>query len=136
MKIHNKKELFNYIENCDKKDKKKCKLSSIYYLIKIGDNEFPVYFMPFEDVYFESECVLIKNPATRKDVVEYVKEMYPYNTQKEALKYELTMFRNGFHYQIDCPQCFPFLPQEIDDIKVISEIECLDWLIKKEHEII
>ena len=45
--------------------------------------------------------------------------------------------RNGIHYEIYCPQCTPFLPEEVAILDVFSEEECLDWFLentKKEKE--
>ena len=45
--------------------------------------------------------------------------------------------RNGYLikgnnvYEIDCPQVAPFLPDELDDLILISEEYCLEWILNK-----
>ena len=61
--------------------------------------------------------------------------MYERDSIKEAYEYEKIFQRNGIHYEIYCPQCTPFLPEEVAILDVFSEEECLNWLlenIKKE----
>ena len=38
--------------------------------------------------------------------------------------------KDGWHYDIDVPQCSPFLPDKVKIIDVFSEKECLDWLLE------
>ena len=32
-------------------------------------------------------------------------------------------------YEIENFQCMPYLPDEVDDIRIISERKCLEWLV-------
>ncbi len=68
------------------------------------------------------------------ELEEYVREIYYPESFKEALTYEKTMKRENKHYEIDCPQCPPFLPEEVEIVDMISESECLDWLL--EHQVL
>ena len=39
---------------------------------------------------------------------------------EEAYKYESIFQRDGWHYDIDCPQCSPFLPEKIEIVALES----------------
>lgn len=41
------------------------------------------------------------------------------------------MIRGKYLYEIDCPQVSPFLPEKIDDLQLINEEECLDYLLSQ-----
>ena len=32
-------------------------------------------------------------------------------------------------YEIENFQCMPYLPDEVDDIRIVSERKCLEWLV-------
>ncbi len=40
------------------------------------------------------------------------------------------LIKNDKVYEIDSPQTGPFLPDILDDIVLISEDECLEWILK------
>lgn len=130
MKINSKQELYNYLDNVDWFSKKDTSLSSVYFLVTFDNHTEPMYFTSFEDVYFESPCELHRFPLNEDEVEEYVRELYYEDSFNNALEFERTMQRGNWHYDIDCPQCFPFLPEQLDNIQMISETECLDWLLE------
>lgn len=132
MLLHSKKELYQYLDNADWNLKKENKLADVYFLIKFEQHIEPIYFTQFEDVYFESPCDLKRFPLEENELSEYVKEMYGADEFEMALEYEKLLQREGWHYEIMCWQCSPFLPEEIEVIDMISESECLDWLLKHE----
>lgn len=129
--IRNRKELYQYLNTVDWHSKKDSNMSSVYFLITYNGKTEPIYFMSYEGVYFESPCELHKFPMNECEIDEYVKELYTKESFQQALEYEKAMHRGNWHYDIDCPQCAAsFLPEKLDDIKMISESECLEWLIK------
>lgn len=132
MLLHSKKELYQYLDNVDWNLKKENKLADVYFLIKFDQHIEPIYFTQFEDVYFEYPCDLKRFPLEENELSEYVKEMYGADEFEMALEYEKLLQREGWHYEIMCWQCSPFLPEEIEVIDMISESECLDWLLKHE----
>ena len=132
MKIHSRKELYKYLYNIDWNLKKETEMSSVYFLIKFNNHIEPIYFMHYKDSYFESPCCLHGCDMNENELEEYVRELYYPESFEKALAYEKTMQRKNKHYEIDCPQCSPFLPQEVEIIDMVSESECLDWLLKHE----
>ena len=60
---------------------------------------------------------------------DFVKEQYEEEYTEEGVKYIKSMIRDGWLYEIDSPQVAPFLPEKLDDLTLISEEECLEWLL-------
>lgn len=125
---NSKEELNQWLNTIDFKKYQETELSSVYFLIEFDNHIEPLYFMPYEDVFFESPCelhILSEQP----NLEEYVRDMYEmwYDT---ALEYEKTMVRDNVHYEIDVPQCTPFLTMPCSIIKIMTESETLDWLLE------
>lgn len=133
MEFTTKQELYEYLNAFDFDSIKDAELSSVYFLVEFDGHVEPVYFTHFEDVWFASPCSLHKFPLRDDMLGEYVKEMYLLKSQEAAYEYEKTMQRDGFHYEIDCPQCDPFLPDKIKIVDAFSDSRCLDWLLRKEN---
>ena len=68
--------------------------------------------------------------GSEDELRKYVKHIYRPECYDEALEYELRFQKDGIHYEIGNPQCTPFLPEKIKIVSVLSEKECLEWLIK------
>ncbi|MDE7270358.1 MAG: hypothetical protein K2N81_07775 [Acetatifactor sp.] len=130
MQFGTREELYNYLNTFDFNSKKDTELASVYFLMEFDNHVEPVYFLHFEDSWFESPCELHRFPLKDDEVIEYVKEMYQTDSLSKAYEYEKILQKDGWHYDIDVPQCSPFLPNEVKIIKVLSEKECLDWLLK------
>lgn len=130
MLLNSKQELYEYLNNFDYASKRDSSLSSVYFLIKFNNHVEPIYFMPFEDVWFESPCELHRCEMKDEEVMDYVKEMYRKDAWDQAYEYESLLQKDGWHYDIDCPQCSPFLPDEIEIIDAISEHECMEWILE------
>lgn len=130
--INNRKELYEYLENQNFDDKRDTKLSSVYFLVEYEGKKEIVYFTHFQDVYFESPITLMSYEMSIEELKKYVKDTYMEESYEDALAYELTLYRNGKLYEIDCPQCSPWLPDKIDNIEMLSESQCLDLILKWE----
>lgn len=128
--IRSRKELYKYLDTQDLQTKQDTNMSSVYFLVKYEDKTEIVYFSHFEDVYFESPVTVRECEMTIEELREYVKYTYLEGAYEEALAYELTLYRNGRLYEIDCPQCAPWLPDKIDEIEMLSESQCLDLILK------
>lgn len=127
--------LYEYLNTFDFDAVKDTTMSSVYFLIEFDAQVMPVYFVPFEDVWFESPCELIKFPLHDKDIVKYVRANYIQETYKDAYDFEILMQRDGWHYEIYNPQCAPFLPKNIKILDVFSDVKCLDWLLNKQMKL-
>lgn len=137
MKFKTKRELYNFLDNFNFTSKKTTKLSSVYFLVAFDNNEYPIYFSHFRNMWFAAPCELYYFKLPDNELMNYVKQMYEKDSIKEAYEYEKIFQRNGIHYEINCPQCAPFLPEEVAILDVFSEEECLDWFLentKKEKE--
>lgn len=131
MKLNSRKELYEYLESVDWKSKRDCSWSSVYFLISYDEHTEAIHFMHYEDSWFESPCMLRGFPLDDDKLREYIEEQYIEKSWDEAYKYESVFQKDNYHFEIDNPQCFPFLPEKVEIIKVMSEEECLEWLIKR-----
>lgn len=129
MEFNTRKELYDYLDNFDFDSKRDTELSSVYFLMEFNDHVEPIYFMHFRNSWFESPCDLHRFPLKDDEVTEYVKEMYQ-TDYLIAYQHEKIFQKDGWHYDIDNPQCEPFLPDKVKIIDVFSEKECLDWLLE------
>lgn len=130
MVFNNKETLYEYLNNFNFNSKKQTQMGSVYFLIKYNDTIEPIYFFPFENVWFESPCEVHKCEMTEKELLEYVHEIYVKDAWDKAYEFEKLMLKNGYHHEIDCPQCSPFLPDDIEILDVLTERECLEWIIE------
>ena len=131
MKINSKRELYDFLEILDWDAYKEHDWSSVYFLIKYDKYTQAVYFSYIRNSWFESSCVLRVFPLADDKLKEYVEEQYIKKSWDEAYKYESVFQKDNCHYEIDNPQCFPFLPEELEIVKIMTEKECLEWLIEK-----
>ena len=106
---------------------------------KVEATWFSKYYIENKDSYWflESPCEAIKITKVAGDIDLFCKE-YVNNSviliddiDKENFinNFIKPLIKNGWLYEIEAPQVCPYLPKEVDDIKIISESECLDFLI-------
>lgn len=96
---------------------------SDYYMVTWNNHTEPLYFMPYGDTFFESPLEVRRYPMDEQELWEYVKEQYLEKYWEESFEKEKKNLIDGYWYEIDCPQCSPFLPFEIDSVYPISEEE-------------
>lgn len=110
----NKQELYKYIDENP---------SSIYLITCDGKTE-PIHFFSYEGLYFEcSVCIYRYEIKTEEELKKYCSELYI--DPEDGFKIEKEYWIDGYLYDIDYPQCTPFLPDKIDGIKPISEKDYL-----------
>ena len=131
----NRKELYEWLDNQNPDLKRLTDLSSVYYLATYSDGitprpiTAPLFFMHYENSYFESPCGLsYQEIETEKDLEQYVKDIYIPSAWEDAFAYEKTLWKQGRLYEIHNLQVEPFI-EEVIDIKMISETECLEWML-------
>ena len=64
---------------------------------------------------FVKECIELEDGESEEDYIE---------------NYMKPMIVDGWFYVVNNFQSGPYLPKEVDNIEIISESECLDWLLK------
>lgn len=131
MKINTKQELYNYLNNFDFLSVMDTKLSSVYFLVEFDNHIEPIYFTQFEDVWFESPCEIYRLPIKDDEVMDFAKEVYYEDSWEDGYEYEKTKIKDGWLYDIDCPQCSPFLPDEVRIIGMFSDSRCIDWILEQ-----
>lgn len=86
--------------------------------------------------FLEAPCELCRyefKDDSDKAIIEYVKELYEKDAIEEGIKYTKSMLRDGYLYDIDAPQTAPFLPDKLDDLTLISEQYCLEWMLNQNN---
>ena len=122
----------------------------VYAIVTVDDKEQAVYFANYSfmnepDSYFlESPCSLHKieipentpiDDFCKKYVTEIV-ELEDFADKDEYINtYLKPMIRNNVLYEIENFQTGPFLPKVVDNIKIISESECLDFILNTLKEV-
>lgn len=118
MKINNKEELQNFLEL-------NIKNIGSYALVTYNNHTQPIWIAKYEnwkedgsDWFLESPCEIysFNYDLSNKEHLECIKE-YGF------------IIKNNSVYEIVSPQVAPFLPNELDDLTLISEEYCLDWIL-------
>ena len=129
MVFNNKQTLYEYLNNFNFDCYRETELSSVYFLVLHSGKTEPIYFVKYDDVWFASPCSLQSFKMAKEDILNFVDSIYEPDGIEEALKFETLMHRDNYHYSINSPQCAPFLPEKVEILKVLTESECLDFLI-------
>lgn len=138
MKINNKEELYQFL---------KLNISEIgsYALVSYDNKTEAIWITRYEnfndgdDWFLESPCELHKHETRQNELSdEQIKNLcivlYGEDYSSSDLN-DITVMANGNSYSIDNPQVAPYLPYELDDLTLISEDYCINWLIKQEEDI-
>lgn len=113
-----------------------------YALVSYGGKTEAFWFSNFcnlnkdgEVFFLESPCELNKICEITKPIDEFAKEYVDELLDEDADEEEYIeqfvkpMIVDGFLYEIENFQAEPYLPNEVDNIKIITERECLEWLL-------
>ena len=109
MKINSFKERYNYLESVMKE------IDSAYFLVTFDSHTEPIYINKFKnwdkngDWFLESPCQLMKF---------------------QLFDEEDNVVNGKYHYEIESFQSVPFLPDKLDEMVMISEDECKEYMIK------
>ena len=113
------------------------KTKSEIYMVKFYDKDqkktvtIPVHFQRYEGYAFE-RCVEVRRCAmTEQQLLEDIHDQYDPEYWEEAFEREKKNLIDGYWYEVDYPQCLPFLPNKIISIKPISERDYLLQCIEK-----
>lgn len=113
-----------------------------YALVKYNNKIEPIYFRKYTNEdnsiwFLESSCELNKIMKVSKPIDKFCREYVEQYIELESDENEeyfinqfiKPMIVNGWLYEIENFQCEPFLPINVDDIKLISEKECLEYML-------
>lgn len=118
----------------------------IYVLVTYDDNTVPIYFAKHYDtnnrIWFWESCVdLLKYKIDRPiddfcdlHATIFYKCCDKEEKQKIIDKYIKPMIIGEYLYETEAYQQIPFLPKEVDDIKIVTERECVEWITENEEE--
>lgn len=90
------------------------------------------------DWFLESPCCLYKIADINTDIDTFAREymdgavcLEDGESEEEYINnYVLPMIVDNVMYEIENFQCAPYLPEFVDDIKLITERECLEWMLE------
>lgn len=104
---------------------------------------FAHYILDGEDFFLESPCSLYKVSDVKGDVDKFCKNFVNETIEEfeDCVDIDLyieqfvkPMIVDNILYEIENFQCEPFLPKLVDDIKLITERECLKELLNLKQE--
>lgn len=109
-----------------------------YALINVNNKIIPVHFSKVSNnppFFLESPCVLFKICDITEDIDVFCKKqvcgLLEENEDENLYieEYIKPMIVDNVFYEILNFQCAPFLDEEVKDVKLISERECLEYLL-------
>lgn len=117
-------------------------IGSTYALVTYDNKTEATWFTNYNfgegDWFLESPCELFRVMFVTEPIDDFAKkyaelwELEEGETYEDiANKYVKPMIVNGVLYSIENFQCSPYLPSVVDEIKPISEKECLEFLLKE-----
>lgn len=116
-----------------------------YALVTYNNNIEPTWFTKYDfgnvEWFLESPCCLYKvadvgndtNAFVRKYMDEVVSLEDGESEEDYINNYVLPMIVNNVMYEIENFQCAPYLSEYVDNIKLISERECLEWMLEHKN---
>lgn len=117
-----------------------------YALVTYNGVTEATWFTPYEfnkeKWFLESPCALYKICEVDKPIDEFCNE-YVENclelTKDTNIKdyindFVKPMIADGCFYEIENFQTEPYLPSEVDNIEIISERQCLEWMLNRKKE--
>lgn len=117
-----------------------------YALVSYNNTIEPTWFTRYDfknkPWFLESPSQLYKIAEVKEDIDTFCKKYMEDNiclesneSEEEYInKYVKPMIVDGWLYEIENFQCSPYLPKEVDDIKLISERECLEYMLNNIEE--
>ena len=115
-----------------------------YAIVKYDGRTEAVYFTEHDykgkDWFLESPCGLYEEQrfSENENIKEWCLSTADALLEPEANRieyveqYMLPLIVDNVLYDIFCPQVEPYLPKMVDDIKLVTERECLFYLLKNE----
>lgn len=111
-----------------------------YTLVTYNNKTEPTWFTKYNYEnkfwFLESPCQLYKVMELKEPVDEQLKEYVSEFLDKDVdidkyiNEYVKPMIVNNVLFDIENFQCSPYLPKYAEDIKLISERECLEYMLK------
>ena len=108
-----------------------------YALVKYNNKIELIWFTKYNDWFLESPCQLYKimkiNEPIDKFCKKYAEEMLEEDVDKEYYieQHIKPMIINNTLYEIENFQCSPYLPTRVNDIKLITERQCLEYMLRR-----
>lgn len=111
----------------------------VHYEGKVEPTYFSKYRIEGKTWFLESPCEVRKITNIEGDIskfcIDYVKTNYSIKGGKKGIidyskKYIEPLVINNTLYEVENYQCSPYLPEYVDKIEVVSERDCLLYILK------
>lgn len=115
----------------------------VFTLVHYSGKVEPIYFSKYnikgKEWFLESPCELYRIQEVEGPEDKFAKEYVRINYELEngdegieefAKEYIEPMIVDGVLYQIENFQCSPYLPEYVDKIEIVSERECLKYMLE------
>lgn len=105
-----------------------------YALVTYNGRTEPTWFSKYGyDWFLESPCELriVTEDPTDRFIEEYVSELLEDEVDTDSYINEFIkpMIINNILYEIENYQCSPYLPEYVDEVRLINERECLIYIL-------
>ncbi len=115
------------------------KHNSFYALVTYDGITEPTYFYTVDlgkkgllDLH--SPCEVFKRIEGKEDIEDYLSGLTDEEnggfSDSDIDKYFRPLIVNDIYYEVENFQCAPYLPEEVDDIEICSERDCLLFILK------
>lgn len=137
--IHNRAEL-NYILEClYLAYQDEAYADEIWSIIERDGEQEPILFLRDEEKnnWHAYQCTHECRKIPFEEIPEFVAYYHHYSEYSYAWEMCKAMYRDGVQHKISCYGSAPFLDGEFKIVRILSEVECLDWILayEKEHQI-
>ena len=117
-----------------------------YALVTYNNRTEPTWFTRYNfgngDWFLESPCILYRLMEVNEPIDDFCKKYMEEcivleegeSEENYITEFVKPMIVDGWLYEIENFQCFPYLPKEIEDIELISERECLNYMLKNNNK--
>ena len=109
-----------------------------YALVTYDNKTEPIWISRYVDWnengnwFLESPCILMRykfEDNSEEAIRLHVEELYEPDFVEEEINNIKSMIRDGWLYEIESPQIDSCLPAELEDLTLISESYCLEWML-------
>lgn len=114
-------------------------------LVTYANKTIPVWFKRYTsdkgDWFLESPCELLRIIQVEESIEDFCKKYIQdcidldEDTDEETYinKFVKPMIVDGWLYEVENFQCSPYLPKEVDNVEIITEKECLLYMLQSSY---
>ena len=128
VRLETREELHQYLDGFDRKHSQN--LQRTFFLVEHDGVKVPVYFYKCKDGWQEMECIPVRYPYDREQLVGILEAIFVEELQDVMTAFVDSLIRDGHFYQVEVTNHASFLPESFTIIEAMTEPECLDWMLE------